>query len=160
MGYRILCVDDDQGIIDSVPTIFEYEDGFDVVDRAGTAARALALAEGQKYDLILLDLVLPGTTGMQLLTQLLPLCGTIVILSGADQHLYTRRALRAGAYGYICKNFDIDYLIQAVRAALAGQPLPEPPLQIRSDYQRRIVLHDSNSMRAAGIGALRRAGGF
>jgi two-component system invasion response regulator UvrY len=82
---------------------------------------ALARARALKPDLIILDLNLPGLGGLELLRRMIQQgTGPILVLTMHAEPLYAKRALEAGAAGYMTKNASPDELIAAVRRVCAG----------------------------------------
>ena len=102
-------------------TAIETMPGFGVGFEASDANGALLLLDGQDVGLVLVDLSLPDSNGIQLVTEIkrrrphLP----CVIVSGHTSGAYVRRALDAGALGYVVKG-DPSELRAAIDAALAG----------------------------------------
>lgn len=91
--------------------IVECADGRDALNRART----------MKPDLIVLDLNLPGLGGLELLRRLIQQgAGPILVLTMHAEPLYAKRALEAGAAGYMTKNASPDELLTAVRRVTAG----------------------------------------
>jgi DNA-binding NarL/FixJ family response regulator len=103
-------------------------------DEAGNCAEALQLATRGRYDLVLLDLNLPGLKGIEALKALreaLPAV-PLVVLSGEDDPQLVRDAIDAGAMGFIPKSSTKEVLIQALRLVLAhGVYLPPAVLDVR-----------------------------
>jgi DNA-binding NarL/FixJ family response regulator len=82
---------------------------------------ALALIRAAPPDLVILDLNLPGLGGLELLRRMIQLgAGPILVLTMHAEPLYAKRALEAGAAGYLTKNASPDELLTAVRRVLAG----------------------------------------
>ena len=95
----------------------------EVCAEAGDHREALEAAGRHAPDIVLLDLMLDGTGGLELLKQLKVLAPNvaILVLSMHDEALYAERALRAGASGYLMKQEASGTVIGAIRAVLAGQ---------------------------------------
>ena len=88
---------------------------------AANGRDALALVRAEKPDLIILDLNLPGLGGLELLRRMIQIgAGPILVLSMHGEPLYAKRALDAGAAGYVTKNASPDELLTAVRRVTAG----------------------------------------
>jgi DNA-binding NarL/FixJ family response regulator len=88
---------------------------------AADAREALALIRQRRPDLVILDLNLPGLGGLELLRRLIAAgAGPILVLSMHAEPLFARRALEAGAAGYMTKNASPDELLTAVRRVSAG----------------------------------------
>lgn len=88
---------------------------------AANGRDALALLRQHRIDLVILDLNLPGLGGLELLRRMVAAgAGPILVLSMHAEPLYARRALEAGAAGYVTKNVAPDELLTAVRRVTAG----------------------------------------
>jgi len=114
---RILVVEDEQAIADAVTYALE-EAGYDV-DAVGSGDLALDAARGRDYDLMILDLMLPGTPGLEVCRTLraesdLP----IVMLTAADAEVDRVEGLESGADDYVTKPFSVAELVSRVRALL------------------------------------------
>ena len=117
---KVLIIDDHAIVRDGLARLLAA-DGDHAVSHAADGREALALARTLRPELIVLDLNLPGLGGLELLRRLVQL-GTarILVLSMHAEPLYARRALDAGAAGYVSKNVAPDELIAAVRRVAAG----------------------------------------
>ena len=95
--------------------------------------QALAAAAASRPAIILLDLALGGTSGIELLKQLKALAPKVpvLILTMNDETLYAERALRAGASGYLMKQESSETVIRAIRAVLAGELHVSRKIEIR-----------------------------
>ncbi len=104
--------------------------GLEVVREATDAAAALAAARRGGADLIVVDLTMPGATGTSLIEQLRAACPAlpVLVLSMHDEPGTVRRALQAGAAGYITKGSSPDVLFQAVSRVAAGEGYVDPTL--------------------------------
>lgn len=127
---RIIIADDHTLFRIGLKQMLESFDGVSVVAEAANAAQTLDVAHGVEADLLISDLTMPGTSGTQLIEQLhreypaLP----ILILSMHDEPATVRRALQAGATGYITKESSPDTLHTAVRQVAAGERFIPPGL--------------------------------
>jgi DNA-binding NarL/FixJ family response regulator len=118
---KILVVDDHAIVRDGLTRLLE-SDGDHQVTQAADGRQALALSRSLRPDLIILDLNLPGLGGLELLRRLVQSgAGKILVLSMHAEPLYARRALEAGAAGYVSKNAAPDELLAAVRRVAAGR---------------------------------------
>jgi DNA-binding NarL/FixJ family response regulator len=89
---------------------------------AGSAAQALVEIPAAKPHLVVVDISLAGTSGLQLIKDILnrdPAL-SVLVLSTHDETLYAERALRAGAKGYVMKHAPTDEVMRAIRMVLRG----------------------------------------
>ena len=102
--------------------------GLEVVKEATNAAEALAVAKAGDANLIILDLTMPGATGTSLIEQIRKACPAlpILVLSMHDEPGTVRRALQAGASGYITKGSSPETLFSAVSRVSGGERFIDP----------------------------------
>ena len=119
----ILVVDDEQVVRDSLSKWFR-EDGY-AVGSAANAAEALRELQNQKWDIILLDIKMPGMDGMELQARIKEVdpSGTIIFITAHATVDTAVKALKAGAYDYVTKPVDPDYLSHLVSNALKQRSL-------------------------------------
>ena len=118
-GRRILIVDDDGALRQSLAEQLELNEEFVCIE-CGTAARALEMVNGDRFDTIVLDVGLPDMDGREL-CRLLRRAGVqvpIVMLTGADSEPDTILGLEAGADDYVTKPFRLSVLLARLRAHL------------------------------------------
>jgi len=115
---RILLIDDEPGILNFVSRGLRRE-GF-TVDLAADASAGLKAALGPPYDLIILDLLLPGSNGIDLLRQVMRQnpAQPVIVLSALDDTASKVATLEAGAEDYLVKPFSFEELLARVRARL------------------------------------------
>jgi two-component system, NarL family, invasion response regulator UvrY len=117
---KILIVDDHAIVRDGLSRLLAT-DGDHELRMAANGRDALIAARAFRPDLVILDLNLPGLGGLELLRRLVAIeAGKILVLSMHAEPLYARRALEAGAHGYVSKNAAPDELLAAVRRVAAG----------------------------------------
>src|SRR5438094_6454100 len=125
---RILLVDDHPVLRKGLVRLIDSKHEFLVCDEASTAQDAMALIRELQPDLVIVDIGLPGASGIELTKTIraefpkLP----ALILSMHEEALYATRALRAGATGYIVKQDAIDNIANALREALHGRQYLSP----------------------------------
>lgn len=115
------------------------ERGIQVVAEASLAREAIALVTERDPDVILMDLNLPGMSGIeaiQRLTAVAPLKSVVVITVMADEESLMD-ALLAGACGYVLKDQPIDRIVEAIRAAARGESLISPRIASRLVHRIR-----------------------
>jgi DNA-binding NarL/FixJ family response regulator len=129
----ILLVDDHPLVREGIAALLRATSDLRVTAEAGCAAEALQVLAGAVPDLLLLDLSLPGTSGIELIKDLrvryprLP----VLVLSMHEESVYAERALRAGANGYIMKQESGRKVLEAIRRVLRGELYVSPALASR-----------------------------
>ncbi|KAB7843375.1 response regulator transcription factor [Streptomyces mobaraensis NBRC 13819 = DSM 40847] len=122
---RVLLVDDHQVVRKGLRTFLEIQDDIEVVGEAGDGAEGVARAEELRPDVILMDVKMPGTDGIEALRRLRALdspARVLVVTSFTEQRTVIP-ALKAGAAGYVYKDVDPDALAGAIRSVHAGHVL-------------------------------------
>jgi len=146
---RLLIVDDHQLVRSGLRRLLEGEEDLTVEDEAGTAADAVRLARLHKPDVILLDVVMPGGSGLDAIPEIREAApeAKIVALSMQYDPSYVRQAFAAGASGYVLKEAADDELLAAVHEVAAGGNYVDPQLGARlaaaedplSDREREVL---------------------
>ena len=117
---RILIVDDHAVVRHGLRRLLSPADEH-VIAETGEAREALALASSFRPHVIILDLNLPGLGGFELLRQLVEADhGRVLVLSMHAEPRFARRAMAAGAYGYVSKNAPPEELVEAVQRVSQG----------------------------------------
>jgi two-component system response regulator PilR (NtrC family) len=132
MAVDLLIVDDEASLRDLLSTVFE-EDG-SRVETAGTLAEARAVVQKDEVDLVLCDLMLPDGSGLELLREIKSQNPSIAVIM-ITAHTSTKSAvdaLKAGAFDYIAKPFDVEELKIIVRKAVERKELEDENLHLRS----------------------------
>lgn len=126
----VLLVDDHPVVIEGLRKLLEAAGDIEVTSTARDAAAALAAAKTYKPNVILLDLRMPGATGIQAARRLREqeFEGAIIVLTSYGDQAYVRQALEAGADGYLLKSTPADELISSIRSATRGRRLLSPEL--------------------------------
>ncbi len=133
MTIRVVVVDDHAVVRSGLRHILDSAEGIEVVGEAGDSQNAIFETRAQKPDVILMDIVMPGKSGIETIPDLLEDSPDtkVLILSMEDDPHYVREAFAAGASGYILKEAaDID-LVTAVREIAAGGSYVHPTLGAR-----------------------------
>ena len=131
----VLAIDDEDGVRESLRLILGEE--FEVLEAADGAA-ALAILGARRVDVALLDVRMPGEPGSRVLPQILALDESIpVILITADPHLRMAvDAMKAGAYDYLAKPFDVDEILGLVRQAAQQRGMERELHYLRAELDR------------------------
>lgn len=124
MTLRLVVVDDHPIVRDGLAGIFALEKDIDVVGQAGSGPEALAVVAERDPDLVLMDLRMPGGDGFAAIRQLRERGGRprVLVLTTYDTERDIRRAMAAGADGYLLKDLPRDQLVAAVRELMNGSP--------------------------------------
>jgi len=119
---RVLIADDHKIVRDGLKRILAATTDLHVVDEAASGAEALALVKANDYDVALLDLSMPGLSGIDLIKRLRieKPKQKLLVLSMHGEHQYAARALKAGASGYLTKDSAAEQLVGAIRKIAAG----------------------------------------
>lgn len=120
---RILIADDHPIFRAGLRMVLAEEPGFSVVGETGDGEEALQLTESLRPDVLLLDLAMPGISGMDALAELGAASAPVrtVVLTGAIDKADIVKALQLGAAGVILKAAASDLLVKAIRSVMAGQ---------------------------------------
>ncbi|WP_317442560.1 response regulator transcription factor [Streptomyces collinus] len=125
---KVLIVDDHQVVRRGLRTFLEVQDDIEVVGEAADGAEGVARAEELRPDVVLMDVKMPGTDGIDALRRLRELdnrARVLIVTSFTEQRTVVP-ALRAGAAGYVYKDVDPDALAGAIRSVHAGHILLQP----------------------------------
>lgn len=156
---RILLVDDHPLMRKGLALTLETEVDLTVAAQAASAEEALSLMDKAEPDLAVIDVSLPGMSGLELIKHLRAVRPDLAILvvSRHDESLYAERAIRAGARGYLMKMEAADVIVKAVRHILnggiyvseeikerlllgmmAGKDVSQSPLEVLSDRELEV----------------------
>ena len=127
---RVLIADDHRLVRDGLRRILEETDDIVVIDEASNGQEALEKVRKNDCDVLLLDISMPGTNGLEVLSALKKEKHTcrILVLSMHPEEQYAIRALKAGAYGYLTKKSAPDELIAAIHKVSGGKKFITAPL--------------------------------
>ncbi|MFE0090991.1 response regulator [Streptomyces sp. NPDC058991] len=125
---RVLLVDDHQVVRRGLRTFLEVQDDIEVVGEAGDGDEGVARAGELRPDVVLMDVRMPGTDGIEALRKLRALDNTakVLVVTSFTERRTVVPALRAGASGYVYKDVDPDALAAAIRSVHAGHVLLQP----------------------------------
>lgn len=141
---KVLVADDHAMVREGIRSVLEREAGFQVVAEASNGSEVVPLAERQRPDVAILDISMPGETGLKAALQLrqaLPEV-RVLILSMYDNTEYVLESVRAGAHGYLLKDGAAQELAAAIRTVLDGEAYFSPAVAarlsaaVRGDIQR------------------------
>jgi two-component system, NarL family, response regulator NreC len=130
---KVVLVDDHAVVRSGLRLLLDAEGDMEVVGEAGNAKDAVFRARALKPDVILLDVVMPGESGIEALPKLLKEspATNVLVLSMQDDPSYVREAFAAGASGYVLKEAVDEELVSAVREIASGGRYVHPALGAR-----------------------------
>lgn len=142
---RVVVVDDHAVVRSGLKLLLAAEDDLDVVGEAGTARDAVFEVRATKPDVVLLDVVMPGESGIEAVPKLLreSPATKVLVLSMQDDPNYVREAFAAGASGYVLKEAADAEVVDAVRQVAHGGSYVHPVLGARmvaADAQARAAV--------------------
>ena len=146
MTIRVLVVDDHAVVRAGLRRVIDAEDDIETVGEAADADRAVFEAIEAKPDVVLMDVVMPGKSGIEGMPALLQAVPEVkvLVLSMQDDPRYVREAFAAGASGYVLKEAADTELVAAIRAVAGGGSYVHPTLGARmvaadADERRKVT---------------------
>ena len=138
---RVLLADDHTVVRSGLRMVLDAQPDIEVVAEAGDGAEAVQKALDSEVDLAILDVAMPRMTGLQAVAELRKRRPDlrVLILSMYDDERYFFEALKAGASGYVLKSAANRDLVEAIRAAMRGEPFlyPAAVTALIRDYLER-----------------------
>ncbi len=145
MTIRILIIDDHTLFRSGLKLLLKRQADFEVVADAADGIEGLKRARELKPDVVLLDLNMPGLSGLevlQILFQDQPE-SAVIVLTVSEEGDELAEALRRGARGYLVKNIDAEALVSSIRRVVAGEPIIDPGMTAK------LVAHFRNEQPSA-----------
>jgi two-component system response regulator NreC len=133
MTIRVLVVDDHAVVRSGLRRVLDAEPDIETVGEAENAERAVFEAIQHKPDVVLMDIVMPGKSGIEIIPALQQDAPEVkvLLLSMQDDPRYVREAFAVGASGYVLKEAADTEVVGAVRAVAAGERYVHPTLGAR-----------------------------
>ena len=134
MKTTIVLADDHPIVRQGLKTVLEAEPDFRVIGEAGDGSQAVQLVERLQPQVLVLDLLIPGLSGLEVARQVRQRAPEtrVIVLSMHANEAYVLEALRHGAAAYVLKATSSTELVQAVRAVVAGRRYLSRPLTERA----------------------------
>lgn len=130
MSLRVLIAEDQTMFRQAMVALLELEPDLHIVAEAAGGAEALAMARKHQPDVVVLDIEMPGPSGIEVAEQLTAsgFAGKIVIVTTFGRPGYLRAAMAAGARGFLHKDAPAAQLAEAIRRVVAGERVVDPAL--------------------------------
>jgi two-component system response regulator NreC len=130
---RVLIVDDHAVVRSGLRLLLEQDGEIEVVGEAGNAEEAIRWARSEKPDVVLLDVVMPGQSGIEATPAIMRASAgsKVLVLSMQDDPTYVREAFGAGAMGYVLKEAAESEVVHAVKEVAGGGRYVHPALGAR-----------------------------
>jgi DNA-binding NarL/FixJ family response regulator len=155
---RVLIADDHVIVRHGLKQLFELMGDITVAGEATDSHEVMAaLQHPENFDLILLDLTMPGSSGVGLISQIIEMDikPPVLVLSMHNEIQIAKRALQSGASGYVTKGSMQEILIDAIRKIAAGgrfvDPLIADQLMFERSPKKNVQLHETLSAREMDI---------
>ena len=130
---RVMIVDDHPVVRHGLRELLSHEPDLELCGEAESAEEALRLVGGLAPDLVIVDILLKGNNGIDLVKRLRTLHPgmRMLVASMHDESFLAERALRAGAMGYVCKQEPVERMLTAIRSVLRGGVYLTPDMTAR-----------------------------
>lgn len=146
--HSVMIVDDEYMILKGMAKVVDWQaNGFEIVQTARNGQQALTAFKQRPVDLVITDVRMPGSTGLELMQQLhaQPNAPLVIVLSGYQEFDYVKEALRYGAIDYLVKPIDAEELVKVLQKA--HQRLDQ---QVKIDATKRYYLEMQTERLVAG----------
>ncbi len=133
MTIRVVVADDHPVVRQGIVALLDGEDGIDVIDEVADGRKAIASAVNNEPDLVVMDLRMPDTDGVEATKAIRERCPgvAVLVLTTFDTDEAIVQAVDAGASGYMLKDAPTHELVDAVRRAAAGETVLAAPISQR-----------------------------
>jgi len=140
---RVVIADDQELVRAGFRMLLDVEEDIEVVGEAADGAEAVALARGQRPDVVLMDINMPGMDGIRATEAIAHQYRDVhvIMLTMYDDEEYVLHAIRAGARSYLVKNSKPDELLRAIHVAAEGGATIDPDLApiLMREFQRLLA---------------------
>ncbi len=155
---RVLVADDHKLVRQMMKSAISGEDDLEFVGEAENGTKALQMVAQEKPDVLILDMSMPGLTGVQVIRELRHQAPEVkvLVLTAVEDETYLFESLAAGAQGYLLKDSDVEEVLAAVRSLYQGRGYlhPRSTMSLLLEYQRSRTAPapQDNSKRLAEVG--------
>lgn len=125
---KIVIAEDQQMLLGAFGSLLSLEDDMEVVGKATNGDEAVALVKKINPDVCIMDIEMPGKSGLEAAEELKGLGCKVIILTTFARTGYFQRALKAGVSGYLLKDSPSEELASSIRSVMAGRRIYAPEL--------------------------------
>jgi len=125
---KIVIAEDQQMLLGAFGSLLNLEDDMEVVGKASNGEEAVALVKNYRPDVCIMDIEMPGKSGLEAAEELKGLGCKVIILTTFARTGYFQRALKAGVSGYLLKDSPSEELASSIRNVMAGRRIYAPEL--------------------------------
>mgnify|MGYP001157631733 FL=1 len=125
---RVVIAEDQKMLLGALAALLELEGDIEVAGRAGNGEEAVQLALKLKPDVCVMDIEMPGLSGLEAAEQLKGSGIKVIILTTFARPGYFERAVKAGVHGYLLKDSPSEELAEAIRSVISGKKVFAPEL--------------------------------
>ncbi|MDO3678580.1 response regulator transcription factor [Paenibacillus ehimensis] len=118
---RIVIAEDQRLLLGALASLLDLEEDMTVVGRASHGEDAVKLVRLHKPDICIMDIEMPGKSGLEAAEELKGLGCKVIILTTFARYGYFERALKAGVHGYLLKDSPSEELADSIRSVMAGR---------------------------------------
>ncbi len=124
----IVIAEDQRMLLGALGSLVNLEEDMEVVGKASNGEEAVALVQQLKPDICIMDIEMPGKSGLEAAEELKGLDCKVIILTTFARTGYFQRALKAGVKGYLLKDSPSEELASSIRSVMAGRRMYAPEL--------------------------------
>ncbi|MDQ1146990.1 two-component system response regulator DesR [Bacillus sp. SORGH_AS 510] len=125
---KIVIAEDQQMLLGAFGSLLNLEEDMEVVGKASNGEEAVTLVKKLKPDVCIMDIEMPGKTGLEAAEELKGVGCKVIILTTFARTGYFQRALKAGVSGYLLKDSPSEELASSIRSVMAGRRIYAPEL--------------------------------
>ncbi|PLS02841.1 response regulator transcription factor [Neobacillus cucumis] len=125
---KIVIAEDQQMLLGAFGSLLNLEDDMEVIGKASNGIEAVELVKNYKPDVCIMDIEMPGKSGLEAAEDLKGLGCKVIILTTFARTGYFQRALKAGVSGYLLKDSPSEELASSIRNVMAGRRIYAPEL--------------------------------
>jgi two-component system response regulator DesR len=125
---RIVIAEDQQMLLGAFGSLLNLEEDMEVIGKASNGEEAVALVLKHKPDVCIMDIEMPGKSGLEAAEEIKGLGCKVIILTTFARSGYFQRALKAGVSGYLLKDSPSEELASSIRSVMAGRRIFAPEL--------------------------------